>query len=464
MRRRYGPETAPSRSGRAGSSFATRSLLRSPSSSSRRMRPATRRPATVNVVLVPRLPANPVRAVHVTADAWADDDLRAGVLRLIDEKRINAVELDLKDESGVVGWDAPVPLARQIGAVRADLRPRGRREAAPRQGCAGDRPSRRVPRPGARGVGLDGRRPQARHPDPGRTTRTPEATAASRTTSTQTVRRYNVDICRRGRRRSASTTSSTTTCAGRTGRLEAWSCPGSRDARGRDRRLPRRNARRPSPTRAPSSAHRSSASRPRGPTRSRRTCPPSPARSTTSRRWSIRPTGARTSTASATRTASRTTIVRRSLERLPGGARGTGARRALAAGLLARRRVRAREVRAQIDATRAAGARRVPALGSGGHVRERALDQKGGAPHRRREAVSLRAPRLVRPTQRARGRPRAHVPPGPGPDGGGDYDLTPDEFRAELKRLYQEHYRPVTASDSGDGTSSTSRGARRRSS
>ena len=73
--------------------------------------------ATVNVVLVPRLPANPVRAVHVTADAWADDDLRAGVLRLIDEKRINAVELDLKDESGVVGWDAPVPLARQIGAV-----------------------------------------------------------------------------------------------------------------------------------------------------------------------------------------------------------------------------------------------------------------------------------------------------------------------------------------------------------
>ncbi len=35
---------------------------------------------TVNVVLVPRLPANPVRAVHVTSDAWADDDLRAGVL------------------------------------------------------------------------------------------------------------------------------------------------------------------------------------------------------------------------------------------------------------------------------------------------------------------------------------------------------------------------------------------------
>jgi peptidoglycan/xylan/chitin deacetylase (PgdA/CDA1 family) len=32
------------------------------------------------------------------------------------------------------------------------------------------------------------------------------------------------------------------------------------------------------------------------------------------------------------------------------------------------------------------------------------------------------------------------------PDGGGDYDLTPDQFRAELKRLYRDHYRPVAAS------------------
>lgn len=72
----------------------------------------------VSVVLVPRLPSNPVRAVHVTADAWANGELRAAVLRLVDEKRINAVELDLKDESGIVGWNAPVPLAREIGAVR----------------------------------------------------------------------------------------------------------------------------------------------------------------------------------------------------------------------------------------------------------------------------------------------------------------------------------------------------------
>jgi hypothetical protein len=72
----------------------------------------------ISIVVVPRAPRNRVRGVHVSADAWADEELRAGVLKLIDEKRINTVELDLKDESGVIGWDAPVPLGREIGAVR----------------------------------------------------------------------------------------------------------------------------------------------------------------------------------------------------------------------------------------------------------------------------------------------------------------------------------------------------------
>ncbi len=67
----------------------------------------------------PRLPRNPVRAVHVSADAWAHDGLRGEVLRLLDEKRINTVELDLKDELGIVGWRSGVPLARRIGAERA---------------------------------------------------------------------------------------------------------------------------------------------------------------------------------------------------------------------------------------------------------------------------------------------------------------------------------------------------------
>jgi peptidoglycan/xylan/chitin deacetylase (PgdA/CDA1 family) len=72
----------------------------------------------VTIALVPRRPPVPVRAVHVTSYAWADDTLRAGVLRLIDQHRINAVELDLKDESGIVGWPANVPYGRRIGSVR----------------------------------------------------------------------------------------------------------------------------------------------------------------------------------------------------------------------------------------------------------------------------------------------------------------------------------------------------------
>jgi hypothetical protein len=71
----------------------------------------------VPVTVAPRVPAEPVRAVHVTAYGWADDTLRAGVLRLIAEHRINAVELDLKDEAGEIGWNAPVPLARRMGAA-----------------------------------------------------------------------------------------------------------------------------------------------------------------------------------------------------------------------------------------------------------------------------------------------------------------------------------------------------------
>jgi hypothetical protein len=60
------------------------------------------------------------RAVHVSGAAWADDEKRGGVLDLIDRGLIDTVELDLKDESGVVSYDSQVPTARQIGAVRAD--------------------------------------------------------------------------------------------------------------------------------------------------------------------------------------------------------------------------------------------------------------------------------------------------------------------------------------------------------
>jgi peptidoglycan/xylan/chitin deacetylase (PgdA/CDA1 family) len=72
---------------------------------------------TVSVELIPRTPRAKVRAVHVTPYAWADASLRRGVLALIDQGRINTVELDLKDESGIIGFDAPIPVGRQVGAV-----------------------------------------------------------------------------------------------------------------------------------------------------------------------------------------------------------------------------------------------------------------------------------------------------------------------------------------------------------
>jgi hypothetical protein len=72
----------------------------------------------VPVELAPRLPGRPLRAVHVTFYARADDALRHGVLDLLRQHRIDAVELDLKDESGVVGFAPAIPLARRIGASR----------------------------------------------------------------------------------------------------------------------------------------------------------------------------------------------------------------------------------------------------------------------------------------------------------------------------------------------------------
>ena len=70
----------------------------------------------VPVTVVPRRPAQPVRAVHVTAYAWADADLRRGIMELVRTRRVNAVQLDLKDESGEVGWSSGVLFARRIGS------------------------------------------------------------------------------------------------------------------------------------------------------------------------------------------------------------------------------------------------------------------------------------------------------------------------------------------------------------
>ena len=62
--------------------------------------------------------------VHVTAAAWDHDGLRSSVIDLIEQGRINAVQLDLKDEDGYIGHKTNVRLAQLAGASKElyDLR------------------------------------------------------------------------------------------------------------------------------------------------------------------------------------------------------------------------------------------------------------------------------------------------------------------------------------------------------
>lgn len=58
------------------------------------------------------------RAVHITAIGWTSDALREPILKMAEQGRINAVQLDIKDENGEIGYDSRVPLARKIGAAK----------------------------------------------------------------------------------------------------------------------------------------------------------------------------------------------------------------------------------------------------------------------------------------------------------------------------------------------------------
>ena len=58
-------------------------------------------------------------AVHVRASDWANPAIHQQVLDLIAQGRINAVQLDIKDESGHVGYASNVPLAQMSGAAQS---------------------------------------------------------------------------------------------------------------------------------------------------------------------------------------------------------------------------------------------------------------------------------------------------------------------------------------------------------
>jgi hypothetical protein len=60
-----------------------------------------------------------VHGVHVTAIAWANQALHDGIVSLIDRGLVDTVELDLKDEGGVIGYDSTLPEATAIGAVQS---------------------------------------------------------------------------------------------------------------------------------------------------------------------------------------------------------------------------------------------------------------------------------------------------------------------------------------------------------
>ena len=70
-------------------------------------------------VTVPTIYPSNIRAVHLTGRAWDYDPLREPVLAMARQHRINAVQLDIKDEDGVVNYPTMVPLAGTIGARAA---------------------------------------------------------------------------------------------------------------------------------------------------------------------------------------------------------------------------------------------------------------------------------------------------------------------------------------------------------
>ena len=72
--------------------------------------------ATKDVTVPTAYPTN-IRAVHMTGAAWAYSKLRNPVLQMIKEHRINAVELDIKDEDGIINYPSQVPLAKAAKAT-----------------------------------------------------------------------------------------------------------------------------------------------------------------------------------------------------------------------------------------------------------------------------------------------------------------------------------------------------------
>jgi hypothetical protein len=74
------------------------------------------------VVVPSRVEIDEVRGVHVSFCAWASPSLKQPVMDAIDAGLINAVQLDLKDETGHIGFDTTNELAARSGSNQPDCR------------------------------------------------------------------------------------------------------------------------------------------------------------------------------------------------------------------------------------------------------------------------------------------------------------------------------------------------------
>ncbi|MEX0835910.1 MAG: putative glycoside hydrolase [Nitriliruptor sp.] len=68
------------------------------------------------VFVASRVEIDQVRTVHAPFWAWAPPRQREPIVQMIEDGRINSLQLDLKDDGGHIGYGSSVPLADEIGA------------------------------------------------------------------------------------------------------------------------------------------------------------------------------------------------------------------------------------------------------------------------------------------------------------------------------------------------------------
>lgn len=74
------------------------------------------------VVVPSRVTVDEFRSVHVSFCGWASPNLKSKVMQAVEDGLINAVQLDLKDETGKIGFATENELAQRAGTDQPDCR------------------------------------------------------------------------------------------------------------------------------------------------------------------------------------------------------------------------------------------------------------------------------------------------------------------------------------------------------